>query len=208
MDEPTSIGDVIATLQAQFSDRCSVNRDILARHGRGESWHPSMAPDVVVFPASTDEVAAIMRLCAQSVVPVIPFGAGTSVEGQVQAVHGGVCIDLSQMKDIVAVHAEDLDCVIQPGVTRTQLNTHLRDTGLFFPIDPGAECTIGWNGGDPCVGDKCRALRHHAGKRTRINGCLGGWICHQDRRTGTQVSRRLRSNSSIYWLRRNVGYCH
>ena len=143
MDGPTSIGDVIATLQAQFSDRCSVNRDILARHGRGESWHPSMAPDVVVFPASTDEVAAIMRLCAQSIVPVIPFGAGTSLEGQVQAVHGGVCIDLSQMKDIVAVHAEDLDCVIQPGVTRTQLNTHLRDTGLFFPIDPGAECTIG-----------------------------------------------------------------
>lgn len=134
---------LIDTLERVFGKRCSVNKDILDRHGRGESWHPSAAPDAVVFPHSTDEVAQIVRLCADAGTPVIPFGAGTSLEGQVQAVNGGVCIDLSQMTKIVAVHAEDMDCVIEPGVTRAELNAHLRDTGLFFPIDPGAECTIG-----------------------------------------------------------------
>jgi len=120
-----------------------VNRDIRDRHGRGESWHPSEPPDAVVYPHSTEEVAAIVKRCAAAGVPVIPFGAGTSLEGQVQAVRGGVCLDLSQMDAIVEVHPEDMDCVIQPGVTREVLNNHLRDTGLFFPIDPGAECTIG-----------------------------------------------------------------
>ena len=143
MDGFPQIGDVVAALQSRFADRCSVNQDIRTRHGRGESWHPSQAPDAVVFPATTEEVSIIVSLCAEHRVPVIPFGAGTSLEGQVQAVQGGICVDLSQMTDIVTVHAEDLDCIIQPGVTRAQLNTHLRDTGLFFPIDPGAECTIG-----------------------------------------------------------------
>lgn len=134
---------MIASLGHAFGERCSVNRDILERHGRGESWHPSAAPDAVVFPHTTEEVATIVRLCADAGAPVIPFGAGTSLEGQVQAVDGGVCIDLSQMNKIIAVHAEDMDCTIQPGVTRVDLNAYLRDTGLFFPIDPGAECTIG-----------------------------------------------------------------
>ena len=143
MSESSGIDGVVSDLRSRFAERCSTNRDILERHGRGESWHASQPPDVVVFPASTDEAADIVRRCADAKVPVVPFGAGTSLEGQVQAVHGGVCIDLSQMTDIVAVHAEDQDCVIQPGVTRAQLNSYLRDTGLFFPIDPGAECTIG-----------------------------------------------------------------
>jgi D-lactate dehydrogenase (cytochrome) len=143
MDGAAHIEDVILTLQAQFRDRCSVNRDVRDRHGRGESWHPSVAPDAVVFPHTTEEVAAIVRLCATNNTPVIPFGAGTSLEGQVQATRGGVCIDLSQMDKIVAVHADDMDCSVQPGVTRVALNAHLRDTGLFFPVDPGAECTLG-----------------------------------------------------------------
>ncbi len=143
MEGTRHIDTVIAGLQSQFGDRCSVNRDIRDRHGRGESWHPAEPPDAVVFAQSTDEVAAVVRQCAEAGVPIIPFGAGTSLEGQVQAVRGGVCLDLSQMKAIVAVHAEDMDCVIQPGVTREVLNAHLRDSGLFFPIDPGAECTIG-----------------------------------------------------------------
>ena len=97
MDGAAHIEDVILTLQAQFRDRCSVNRDVRDRHGRGESWHPSVAPDAVVFPHTTEEVAAIVRLCATNNTPVIPFGAGTSLEGQVQATRGVVCIDLSQM---------------------------------------------------------------------------------------------------------------
>ena len=143
MDETSGIVQVISDLQSRFADLCSVNRDVLDRHGRGESWHEVKAPDIVVFPSSTDDVVDIVTVCGKHHVPVIPFGAGTSLEGQVQAVRGGVCIDLSQMTGIVAVHAEDQDCVIQPGVTRVQLNSDLRDTGLFFPIDPGAECTIG-----------------------------------------------------------------
>ena len=143
MDGTSHFANVLAELQSQFGDRCSVNRDIRDRHGRGESWHPSAPPDAVVFPRATEEVASVVRICAGAGVPVIPFGAGTSLEGQVQAVRGGVCLDLSQMAAIADVHAEDMDCVIQPGVTREMLNAHLRDSGLFFPIDPGAECTIG-----------------------------------------------------------------
>ncbi|NKB45441.1 MAG: FAD-binding protein [Alphaproteobacteria bacterium] len=143
MDGSNRIEDVITTLQAQFSERCTVNRDVRDRHGRGESWHPSAAPDAVVYPHATEEVADIVRLCAENNTPIVPFGAGTSLEGQVQAVRGGVCVDLSQMNSVVAVNAEDMDCVIQPGVMRGELNAQLRDTGLFFPIDPGAECTIG-----------------------------------------------------------------
>lgn len=143
MDGTARIPTLIAALETEFGVRCSVNKDILDRHGRGESWHPSAAPDVVVFPHTTEEVSTIVRLCADSGTPIIPFGAGTSLEGQVLAVNGGVCIDLSQMNKIIAVHSEDMDCTIEPGVTRAELNAHLRDTGLFFPIDPGAECTIG-----------------------------------------------------------------
>ena len=143
MSEASGIAQVISDLQSRFANRCSVNRDVLDRHGRGESWHQAQAPNIVVFPSTTDEVVDIVTICAEGQVPIVPFGAGTSLEGQVQAVQGGVCIDLSQMTDVVAVHAEDQDCVIQPGVIRPQLNSYLRDTGLFFPIDPGAECTIG-----------------------------------------------------------------
>ncbi len=143
MDGSSAIDRVITELQSRFGKRCTVNHDILERHGRGESWHPAQQPQAVVFPSSTEDVAEIVTLCAEHHVPVIPFGAGTSLEGQVQAAEGGVCIDLSQMTDIIAVNAEDQDCVIQPGVTRSKLNSYLRDTGLFFPIDPGAECTLG-----------------------------------------------------------------
>lgn len=143
MDGVGRIEDVIATLQVDFKERCSVNADVRDRHGRGESWHPVAAPDAVVYPQTTEEVARIVRLCADRKTPIVPFGAGTSLEGQVQAVRGGVCIDLSQMNAIVAVNSEDMDCAVQPGVLRADLNAQLRDTGLFFPIDPGAECTIG-----------------------------------------------------------------
>ncbi|MBM3514719.1 MAG: FAD-binding protein [Alphaproteobacteria bacterium] len=134
---------VSTELQKLLGPRATTSAALRAQHGKGESWHPVAAPDVVVFPQSTAEVAAVVGLCAKQKVPVVPFGAGTSLEGQVNAVKGGVCMDLSRMTRVVAVNADDLDCTVEAGVTRKQLNAHLRDLGLFFPIDPGAEATIG-----------------------------------------------------------------
>ena len=113
------------------------------QHGRGEGLATLAPPDAVAFPESVAEIQAIMRLCSQHNVPVIPFGSGTSLEGHVTAPHGGLCIDLSKMNKIIEVRQEDLDCTIEPGVTREQLNAYLRDQGLFFPIDPGANATLG-----------------------------------------------------------------
>jgi D-lactate dehydrogenase (cytochrome) len=134
---------LIAALQALLGDRCSLNAGILDRHGHDESYHEAHAPDVVVFPQSTEEVAAVMRLARKHGAPVIPFGVGTSLEGHVAALEGGVSIDMGRMNRVVEVNAEDLDVLVEAGVTRKQLNTHLRDQGLFFPIDPGADATIG-----------------------------------------------------------------
>jgi len=132
----------IEPLRALLGDRVSTNPSILEQHGHGESWHPLQAPDAVCFAQSTEEVASIVRLCAANRTPVIAFGTGTSLEGQVQAVEGGVCIDLSQMNQVIEVNNEDLDCRVQAGVTRLELNHYLRETGLFFPVDPGANTSI------------------------------------------------------------------
>lgn len=113
------------------------------RHGRGESYHEGIPPDAVAFPESAEEVAAIVSACVRSGVPVIPFGTGTSAENHVAAPLGGVSVDTSRMDRVVAVHADDGDAVVQPGVTRKRLNQHLRDHGLFFPVDPGADASIG-----------------------------------------------------------------
>ncbi len=132
-----------AELQALLGERVSTSQAVRDHHGKDESWHHPEAPDIVVFPHTTEEVAAVVKLCAENQVPVIPFGAGTSLEGHVIAERGGVCIDLMQMDQVLEVNAEDLDCRVQPGVTRKQLNSYLRDSGLFFPIDPGANASIG-----------------------------------------------------------------
>ena len=113
------------------------------QHANTTTWVANEPPDAVVFPQSTADVQQIVRICAAHGVPVIAFGTGTSLEGQVNAPAGGVCIDLRDMNRVLEVHAEDLDCVIQPGVTRKALNEHLRDQGLFFPIDPGADASLG-----------------------------------------------------------------
>jgi len=134
---------LLSVLRQIVGDRLSTATAILEQHGRDESFHPTMPPEAVVFVQSTDEVSRVVSACAERNVPVIPYGTGTSLEGHVAALQGGVSIDVTQMNEILQVNNEDLDCRVQPGVTRKQLNEHLRDTGLFFPIDPGADASIG-----------------------------------------------------------------
>ena len=134
---------LIEQLRALLGERLSTAAAVRERHGKDESYHPAVAPDAVAFAESTEEVAAIVRACAEHGRPIIAFGTGTSLEGHVAALHGGICIDVSGLNQVLEVNAEDLDCRVQAGVTRKQLNQHLRDTGLFFPIDPGADASIG-----------------------------------------------------------------
>ncbi|MFK7854066.1 MAG: FAD-binding oxidoreductase [Granulosicoccus sp.] len=134
---------VIADIAGWMGARITTSQSVLEQHGRGESWHPVHSPDAVCFAHSTEEVARIVAVCAEHLVPIIAFGAGSSLEGHLQALAGGICIDLSQMNQVISINAADLDCRVQAGVTRKQLNTELRDTGLFFPVDPGADASIG-----------------------------------------------------------------
>ncbi|PWC54304.1 FAD-linked oxidase C-terminal domain-containing protein [Azospirillum sp. TSO22-1] len=135
--------EALAELRALLGDRLSTSGPVREHHGKDESYHPVMPPDAVAFATSTEEVSAIVKVCARHRLPIIPFGTGTSLEGGVAALKGGVTIDVSGMKEILRVSPEDLDVTVQAGVTRKQLNEHLRDTGLFFPIDPGADASLG-----------------------------------------------------------------
>jgi len=141
--DTSSPGNLIAALRALLGERLSTAQAVREHHGKDASYHAVEMPDAVAFAQSTEEVSAIVKLCAEHRCPVIAFGTGTSLEGQVQASQGGICIDLSGMTEILEVNEADLDCRVQAGVTRKALNTHLRDTGLFFPIDPGADASLG-----------------------------------------------------------------
>ena len=134
---------VLSALADQFGERFSSSAAVRDQHSRGEGLATSLPPDAVVWPESKEEVCSVLALCNEHAVPVIPFGAGSSVEGHVSAPHGGVTLDLSRMNKVLAVHAQDGDCVVQPGVTREALNAHLKGSGLFFPVDPGANATLG-----------------------------------------------------------------
>ena len=137
------IAAAVEILKQRFGERAQTGQAIREQHGHTTTYVPTQAPDIVIFAHNTQDVQEVIRICAEHKVPVIAFGAGSSLEGQVNAPAGGVSIDLTQMNRVLAVHAEDLDCVIEPGITRRELNEYLRDTGLFFPIDPGANATLG-----------------------------------------------------------------
>ncbi|MGV2981570.1 FAD-binding oxidoreductase [Camelimonas sp. ID_303_24] len=147
-----SLASCLAALQARFGERFTVNETIREQHANTLTWQGNQPPDAVVFPETTEEVVEIVRLCAAHQTPMIPYGTGTSLEGHVNAPFGGVCIDTGRMKAVIAVHAEDLDVVVEPGVTRKELNEYLRDAGLFFPIDPGADASIGGMAATRCSG--------------------------------------------------------
>src|SRR4051812_44030549 len=132
--------ELIAALGAE---RVVTGADELRRHGTDEGWHSAAAPDVVVYPHSTEECAAIVRICREHRTPIVPFGAGTSLEGHVAALRGGVSVDMTQANQILRLSVEDMDVTVQAGVTRRQLDAKLRPEGVFFSVDPGADATIG-----------------------------------------------------------------
>ena len=134
---------MIEALRGILGDRVSTSESVREHHSHGESWHAPGLPDAVAFPTSTGEVAAIVRLCAEHRTPIVPFGMGSSLEGHVNAIHGGVSIDMTRMTRVLRLSTEDLDISVEAGLTRLKLDAHLKNTGLMFPIDPGADATIG-----------------------------------------------------------------
>jgi len=137
------MNDVIAALRDVLGERATTAAAVREHHSHGESYHTPAAPDVVVFPHTTEEISAVVRIASERGIPIVAFGAGTSLEGQVLALHGGIAVDLTQMNRVLRVSVEDLDATVQAGVTHRQLNKHLANTGLTFFVDPGADATLG-----------------------------------------------------------------
>jgi D-lactate dehydrogenase (cytochrome) len=188
-------GAFLERLRSRVGDLLQTGEPIRLEHGRSETHFAPMPPDAVVFAESTDDVVFTTKLCSEFGVPLVPFGAGTSVEGNALAARGGVSLDLSRMTRIVAVNQEDFDCTVEAGVRREQLNEYLRDQGLFFPIDPGANATIGGMASTRASGTN--AVRYG----TMREAVLGLTIVTADGRV-MRTSRRARKSSAGYDLTR------
>ena len=191
----SAVAEVVSRLEAQFGERFSKTAAMRERFGKDESFHASVPPDAVVTPKSTEEVSQIVKLCAEHGVPVIPYGTGTALEGHVAALYGGISINMQEMNDVIEVHDEDLDVVVQPGVTRKQLNQYLHDRGLFFPIDPGADASIG--GMTACRASGTNAVRYG----TMRENVLALTVVLADGRV-IKTSRRARKSAAGYDLTR------
>ncbi len=190
-----SIDAAIEELKSRFGQHVSQVASVRERFGKDESFHQSVPPDAVVTAHSTEDVSEIVKICASHKVPVIPYGTGTSLEGHVAALHGGISINLQEMNQIIEVHDDDLDVVVQPGVTRKQLNRHLHDRGLFFPIDPGADASLG--GMTACRASGTNAVRYG----TMRENVLALTVVLADGRV-IKTSRRARKSAAGYDLTR------
>ena len=196
---------MLDALRARFGDRCSTAQSVREQHGRDESTYPLTPPEVVVFCESTEDVVAVVKLADQHAVPVIPFGVGSSLEGHTLAVQGGVTIDLGRMNRVVRINPEDLTVTVEAGVTREQVNREIRDSGLFFPIDPGANASIGGMSATRASGTN--AVRYGT-MRENVLGLTvvtaGGEVIH----TGTRAQEergRLRPDAAVRRQRRHAG---
>jgi len=185
----------LARLEARFGAQLNLTEPMRAQHGASEAHFTPVLPDAVVFARSTEDVVDLVRLCTEAAVPIVPYGAGTSVEGNAMPVRGGVSVDLSEMNAIVAVNAEDFDCTVQAGCRREELNLHLRDQGLFFPIDPGANATIGGMASTRASGTN--AVRYG----TMREAVLSLTVVTPDGRV-IRTSRRARKSAAGYDLTR------
>src|ERR1700690_1440305 len=192
-----AVDGVIAALAAAFGNRLVTSQAVREQHGNSLTWVPNQPPDAVVFPQNTGDVQQIVRICAANGVPVIPFGVGTSLEGHINAPLGGISIDVRDMNKMLAVHAEDLDCVVEPGITRKALNEHLRDQGLFFPIDPGADASLGGMAATRCSGTN--AVRYG----TMKDNVLAMKVVMADGELMT-TSRRAKKSAAGYDLTRLI----
>ena len=194
-----AVDGVIAALAAQFGNRLVTSQAVREQHGNTVTWIANQPPDAVVFPQTTEDVQQVVRLCAAARVPVIPFGVGTSLEGQVNAPRGGISLDFRDMNRVLAVHAEDLDCVIEPGITRKTLNEQLRDQGVFFPIDPGADASLGGMAATRASGTN--AVRYG----TMKDNVLSLKVVLADGEVMTTASRAKKSSSGYDLTRLIVG---
>lgn len=186
---------MIESLRALLGDRVSTSESVREHHSHGESWHAPGLPDCVVFPTSTEEVSAIVKLCAEHRRPIVPFGMGSSLEGHVNAIHGGVSIDMTRMTKVLRLSPEDLDITVEAGLTRLKLDAHLKNTGLMFPIDPGADATIGGMAATRASGTT--AVRYG----TMRDNVLGTTVVLADGRI-IKTGGRARKSSSGYDLTR------
>ena len=186
---------VTEELKALLGERVSTNPTVRDTHGKDESWHHPHRPDAVAFPNSTEEVAEIVKICAKYKIPVVAYGTGTCLEGNVIPHHGGIVVDMMNMDQVLRVSAEDLDCTVQARVTRKQLNEYIRDQGLFFPIDPGADASLGGMAATRASGTN--AVRYG----TMRENVLALTVVLADGRI-IRTSRRARKSSAGYDLTR------